>query len=167
MNYRKISTLSFLFITTIYAQSAFAVSEGVVFFCDQQNQILKVEHILEPPNGFWKKHRSTGIDFSDLLVIKKDRVIKHKTKTFHCNFKDTSIKVTIEPQPFNDDIQGACGAAVTGAITIVKNGKTVLNREPFDTSPDCIVGGSEIIKTIKMRSGDNAPKVKYIKKPDL
>ena len=166
MNYRAISFFSLLFVAAAY-MPAFAIDDGAIVTCDQQKKTLKVEHILDPANGFWKKHRTTGINFSDLLVIKKDRVVSHKSKTFQCRFNDTSIKVTIAPQPFNDDIQGQCGAAVTGAITIVKDDKTVLKMEPFDTSPDCITEGGKIIKTITMAASDTVPKVNRIRKPDL
>lgn len=167
MNYRNISISWLLFLASTYAHPAIAVDDGAIVTCDQQKKILKIEHILEPSNGFWKKYPSTGINFSDLLIIKKDRVIRHKTKTFKCRLNDANIKVTIEPQPFNDDIQGQCGAAVTGIITVARNDKTVLNREPFDTSSDCIVEGGIIIKSITVTSGDSAPQVKRIKKPDL
>jgi len=53
---------------------------------------------------------------------------KINKRIIDCRLGNSIYKVTIKPDPYNpDDLQGECGACVSGTVSIEKDGKSILN----------------------------------------
>jgi len=71
----------------------------------------------------------------DLLKLDKAQTTVEGTKSHHftCRLKSVQYDVTLEPGVPNPNLLGRCGAAVTGVISVKRNGAVVLAEQEFET----------------------------------
>lgn len=58
-----------------------------------------------------------------------DRVSNLRSVRHSCRLSGGLVEVVLRPVPMNDNLQGLCGAIVRGSVTILRNGKPILERE--------------------------------------
>lgn len=98
-----------------------------------------------------------SVHFMSLLVLDKQEttVEDTKSKTFTCRLKSDQFEVTLEPGVPNPNLLGRCGAAVTGIVTVKRNGAIVLDEQEFEAM-NCHER-EKYIKTITFKEGSAKP----------
>ena len=122
---------------------ACADSPSVVVSCNPGEKKLLIEYYTAfGVSAVRPKEPATTqiIDLWDLVTIEKCpkghrypgdacSVESELVKIITCQLDNSLFQVIIKPLPFNPgDLQGACGAAVTGTIAIIKDNKTFLKE---------------------------------------
>jgi hypothetical protein len=131
--------LAMVFAPLIYAQA-------VVVNCDQDKKQVQIKYVWDSSQKDWTNLKR--IIFFDLLVVKKCgpehrypgdacSVNQQRSKVATCKLGVNQFSMKFEPYPFNDDLQGACGAVVSGVVAISKNGKKLREPVAFDESGNC------------------------------
>jgi hypothetical protein len=129
--------------TCSWINFAYADPPSVVVSCNQIKKLLLVEYYTtfgvsavrptEPATtqiiDLWdlvtigkcpKGHRFPG----DACYVESERV-----KIITCKLDNSLFQVKVKPLPFNPyDLQGACGASITGTVAIMKDNKTFLEE---------------------------------------
>jgi len=65
----------------------------------------------------------------------KTIIIGTSHRDHYCRFRSVTIRVRIEPEVFNGNVLGRCGAAISAAVTVFRGNRRILNRYAFQT--DC------------------------------
>jgi len=130
---------------------AYADNSSVVVSCNTDKKQLLIEYYtsFDVSAVRPKKPATTQIiDLWDLVSFEKCpkghplagdacSVKSEKDKIVTCKLGNSLFQVIIKPLPFNpSDLQGACGAAITGTVTIMKDNHTFL-EETLLQSQDC------------------------------
>lgn len=170
--------LTFATAISIFASAGLAVAD-VVVSCYPDNNRLLVEYYTNfgVPAVRAKNDRTTQIvDLWDLVTIEKypkrheyagaaRSVASEKDKIISCRLANSLYQVVIKPLPFNpDDLQGDCGAAITGTVAIKKDNaeflkETLLQSQNCDDLDNV---NEEIVSTIEVVSGEKNARVKRI-----
>jgi hypothetical protein len=82
-----------------------------------------------------------------------------RSKEFVCQFKKDRLEVTLEPGVPNVNLVGSCGAAITGLLSLKRNGETILNEEPFENL-NCLER-ERFIEVVTFRDGSAKPEIRY------
>ena len=74
------------------------------------------------------------VRFMALLVLDEAQSTVEDTtsESFTCQLAKDRLEVTLEPGVPNPNLLGRCGAAVTGLVTVVRNGVKVLDEQEFE-----------------------------------
>lgn len=129
---------------------AYADDSSVVVSCNTDRKQLLIEYFTSfEVSAVRPKNPATTqiIKLWDLVTFEKCPkghpyagdacfVKSEQDKIATCKLDNSLFRVIIKPLPFNPDLQGACGAAITGTITIIKDNKTFL-EETMLQSQDC------------------------------
>jgi len=97
----------------------------------------------------------------DLLKLDKDQttVVGTKSQSFACDLKSVHYDVTLEPGVPNIDLLGRCGDAVTGIISVKRNGAAVLTEQEFEAI-NCHER-EKYIKTVTFTAGSSKATLEY------
>jgi uncharacterized protein YecT (DUF1311 family) len=144
-----------------------ADSTSVVVTCNPAKKQLLVEYFTAfGVSAVRPKEPATTqiIDLWDLVTIEKCpkgdacSVKSEQDKIITCQLDNSLFHVIITPLPFNpDNLQGACGAAITGSITVMKDDKIFLEEtqlqsqacEKLYKETEKIVGSIEVLPWLK------------------
>jgi hypothetical protein len=99
--------------------------------------------------------------FYSLIELDTDSVsvVDTDSKKMICQFKTDKFEVEFEPGAPNVNLLGMCGAAITGIVSITRNGAPVLTQEPFENL-DCHER-ERYIDIITIRDGSAKPEIHY------
>jgi hypothetical protein len=105
--------------------------------------------------------KQNALVFFSLVDLDTDSVsvIGTRSKEIVCRFRKDKFEITLEPGVPNANLLGRCGAAITGLVSVKRNGKSLLDQEPFENL-DCFERG-RYIQSITLRDGFAAPKIRY------
>lgn len=143
--------------------AAFAMDDGVVLHCERDKQQLRIEHVLErKPPEFWSASSARVLFLNFLKIERCDPADRHsgdpcaiqakRTVTRSCVMGKDSFTVRVRPEPFNEDLQGQCGAKVTASLEIWRNGEVVLPWTTLDGNfSDCASDDVTVVKSITLK----------------
>ena len=125
---------SLLAFCTVLAPTAFAQDPAASCACDSKAGTLIIRYTPDLTESKWPK-ALTPVHFMDLLILDKAETTVEGTKSYHFTCRLTSVQydVTLEPGVANPNLLGRCGAAVTGVISVKRNGAVVLAEQEFET----------------------------------
>lgn len=97
------------------------------------------------------------------IVRKPDstRIGSSTVVTNTCRLSGGEYRVTLEPHIFSNDLNGRCGAAISGAVTVTRDGREVLERTAFE---DYCHGNAPIITMIRISGASGESEIKRIPK---
>ena len=153
---------------TVAASAAEALYPLITYKCDADADILTIT------NSLLKGDLSANFQYSakdgtyspwDMVEIahKTDstRIIKSTKVTNNCKLSSGEYTITLEPQIFSKDLNGQCGATISGAVTIIFDGIELLERTAFE---DYCHGNAPIITRITVFGKTGEYKIKRIAK---
>ena len=173
---RKIKTVPVLatvslVIALLWAQASVAtetIYPLITYKCDAEADIIEITNsLLKNGQGANFKYSDEDGTYSpwDLVEIaqKSDatRIIRTNKLIKVCTLSSGEYTVEIEPQVFNKDLAGRCGASISGAVTILHNGIELLERTAFE---DYCHGNAPIITRITVFGKNIEYKIKRIAK---
>ena len=166
----KITLLVSLFgFSSLSASTDFTkdVHPLITYKCDTEKDILLVTNILLK-DGKEKNFQYSDSDGTyspwDMVEIKDNQIIDSRSIKKECQLGSAKYSIILEPQIFNNNLDGKCGATISTAITILSNNKELQERKAFEfycTGNTKIITGVKVIgKTgeIKIRE---VPRYKY------
>ncbi len=100
----------------------------------------------------------------DLVDIKAGKIVDVRSITKECALSSKKFTVVLEPQIFNYNLTGRCGATLSAAVTILANNVTVMERKPFEfhcLGNVAIITGVKVIGNTGEIKTRTEPKYKY------
>jgi len=153
-----------LYTSNLLAKDSFPL---ITYECDTAKDIILVTNTLLK-DGKEKDFKYSDADGTyspwDLVNIKSNIITDSSSIKKECQLSAAKYTIILEPQIFNRDLAGKCGANISTAITILSNGNEIQERKPFEfycTGNIKIITGVKVIgKTgeIKIRK---VPRHKY------
>ena len=150
------------------ASAADALYPLISYKCDTNADILTIT------NSLLKGEAGTNFNYSaedgtyspwDMVEIARKtdstRIIKSSKITNSCKLSRGVYTTVLEPQIFSEDLDGQCGATISGAVTIVFNESELLERTAFE---DHCQGDAPIITRITVFGKTGEYKIKRIAK---
>jgi len=145
-----------------------AIYPLISYKCDIDADILTIT------NSLLKGDAGTNFEYSaedgtyspwDMVEIARKtdstRIIKSSKVTSSCKLSRGVYTTVLEPQIFSEDLDGQCGASISGAVTIVFNESELLERTAFE---DHCQGEAPIITRITVFGKTGEYKIKRIAK---
>ncbi len=83
-----------------------------------------------------------------------------RSKTILCRLASDRFEVTLEPGVPNPNLLGRCGAAITGVVTVKRNGQIVLNEQEFEDM-NCHAR-ERVLERIIFKDGSSRPELTFI-----
>lgn len=119
---------------TVLAPIASAENAAASCTCDAKAEALVIRYTPDLREAKWPK-APAPVHFMALLKLDKAQTTVEGTKTYHftCRLKSVQYDVTLEPGVPNPDLLGRCGAAVTGVVSVKRNGTVILAEQEFET----------------------------------
>jgi hypothetical protein len=166
----RLATTS-LVIALLWSQACIAAEKMyplISYKCDADADIIEITNsLLKNGQGANFKYSDEDGTYSpwDMVEIaqKSDatRIIRTNKITRVCNLSSGDYTIEIEPQVFNKDLNGRCGASISGAVTILHDGIELLERTAFE---DYCHGNAPIITRITVFGKTIEYKIKRIAK---
>lgn len=138
---------SFLYAPTSFAKDYFPL---ITYECNPAKDFILVTHAL------LKDGKEKGFKYSkadgtytpwDLVEIENNKIIDTRSIKNICKLGSVEYSVILEPQVFNKNLDGQCGATISAAITIVANNVAIMERKAFDFY---CTGNSPVITGVKV-----------------
>ena len=150
------------------ASAADALYPLISYKCDANADILTITNsLLKGDAGTTFNYSAEDGTYSpwDMVEIahKTDstRIIKSSKITNSCILSRGEYTTVLEPQIFSEDLDGQCGATISGAVTIVYNESELLERTAFE---DHCQGDAPIITRITVFGKTGEYKIKRLAK---
>lgn len=149
----KITLLTALFWgSSFYASNVFAKDSFplITYKCDTAKDVLLVT------NTLLKDGKEKGFKYSDadgtyspwdMVKIKNNKIIDSRSIRKDCKLSAANYSIILEPQIFNNRLDGFCGAVVSTAITILANDEVIKERKAFEFHCS---GNTKIITGVKV-----------------
>ncbi len=145
-------------------------AQAAIVTCRPGPHQLSIQYLWDSDQPGWDDPKR--VRFFDLLVIERfgpahpyagapRSVLDIRDKVVFCRLGADSFSVTFQPVPFNVDLQGACGAYVSGTVSIQKNGKPFLKEIAFDESDDCNADGVRVLSRLTVGPNDTTAHLTY------
>ena len=99
---------------------------------------------------YWNLWELVSTDESNEVIIGLHTIEKT------CVLKEQTYSILFRPVPGNSNIFGRCGSFITAAVTIVKNGKVIEDRQ-FEA--DCQDINTPIITKLVIKAEDKLPQI--------
>ncbi len=135
--------------------------------CDAKAGILVIRYTpdLSQASPQWPK-QPPPVLFMSLLDLDGDQTTVEGTrsKTISCRLKSARFEVKLEPGVPNINLLGRCGGAVTGVVTVKRNGAVVLNEQEFE-GMNCHER-KRMLERITFRDGSPKPDLTYVPYPE-
>ena len=159
-----LSLASSLWAPNTFAKDSFPL---ITSNCDTAKNIFLVTNTLFK-DGKEKTFKYSDADGTyspwDMVKIKDNKIIDSSSIKKDCKLSSAKYTAILEPQIFNHNLDGKCGAVISTAITILADGEELQERKSFEfhcTGNTKIITGVKVIgKTgeIKIRA---VPRHKY------
>jgi len=153
---------------TVPASAADTIYPLISYKCDTDADILTITNsLLEDDTGANFKYSVEEGTYSpwDMVEIARStdstRIIKSSKITNSCRLSSGVYTTVLEPQIFSKDLDGQCGATISGAVTIIFGGLELLERTAFE---DYCHGNAPIITRITVFGKTGDYKIKRIAK---
>ena len=124
---------------TIPANAAEAIYPLISYKCDTEADILTITNsLLKGDAGTNYRYSAEDGTYSpwDMVEIARKtdstRIIKSSKITNSCKLSRGVYTTVMEPQIFSEDLDGQCGANISGAVTINVNETELLERTAFE-----------------------------------
>lgn len=154
-------TLAFAAVFCVAGVSAAeAIYPLVTYKCDPEADIITLTNsLLKSDEGASYQYSDANGTYSpwDLIEIdrktERTRIVRTKKITKTCKLSTGEYTVTIEPQVFSRNLDGACGASISSAFTVTFDDFDIRERTPFE---DYCRGNSPIITRVTVfgKTGD-------------
>jgi hypothetical protein len=136
MNTRSFSFAAgtLLAVCTVLVPAASAEDPAASCRCDSRAGALIIRYTPDLTQAKWPK-TPAPVHFMALLKLDKAQTTVEGTKSHHftCRLGSVLYDVTLEPGVPNPNLLGRCGAAVTGLISVTRDGAVVLADQEFET----------------------------------
>ncbi|MBL4712236.1 MAG: hypothetical protein JKX75_07020 [Gammaproteobacteria bacterium] len=139
----KLFTL--IFTSTVYITGAFAsetIYPVVTYKCDVDADIITLTNsLLIGDAGAAFNYSDAEGTYSPWNLLEIDRsttrtrIVKTKKIKKTCSLSSGDYTVTIEPEVFNRNLSGTCGASISSAFTVNHYNVIIKQRTPFED--DC------------------------------
>ena len=140
----------------------------ISYKCDTNADILIITNsLLRGDAGANYRYSAENGSYSpwDMVEIAREtdstRIIKSSKITNSCKLSSGVYTTVLEPQIFSEDLDGQCGATISGAVTIVFDESELLERTAFE---DHCQGDAPIITRITVFGKTGEYKIKRIAK---
>ena len=121
------------------ASASDAIYPLISYKCDIDADILTITNsLLKGDAGANFEYSAEDGTYSpwDMVEIARKtdstRIIKSSKVTSSCKLSRGVYTTVLEPQIFSEDLDGQCGASISGAVTIVFNESELLERTAFE-----------------------------------
>ena len=170
MNMVMTSLTPLVFSLTIASQ-AVAVSTGntiyplVTYKCNPEADIVTLTNSLLPGDtgaGYqYSDDRGTYSPWNlvEINNTERTRIVRTRKITRQCTLSSGTYTIILEPQVFNRDLAGDCGAWISSAFTVRHDNKEIQPRTPFE---DHCHGNSPIITRVTVFGKTGEVKIKGI-----
>jgi len=150
------------------ASASDAIYPLISYKCDIDADILTITNsLLKGDAGANFKYSAEDGTYSpwDMVEIARKtdstKIIKSSKVTNSCKLSRGVYTTVLEPKIFSEDLDGQCGANISGAVTIVFNESELLERTAFE---DHCQGDAPIITRITVFGKTGEYKIKRIAK---
>lgn len=140
----------------------------ITYKCDTNADIIKITNsLLKSEEGANYNYSDSDGTYSpwDMVEIAQrsdsTRIIRSNKISKVCKLSSGEYTIVLEPQIFNRDLSGQCGASISGAVTITYDGIDLLERTPFE---NYCHGNAPIITLITVFGKTGEYKIKRIAK---
>ncbi|MDH5611725.1 MAG: hypothetical protein OEY66_04610 [Gammaproteobacteria bacterium] len=124
--------LSFFCTPNTFAKDSFPL---ITYECNTEKDFILVTNTLLK-DGKEKTFKYSDADGTyspwDMVKIENNKIIDTSLIKKTCKLSSAEYTVVLEPQIFNQNLDGKCGATISAAITIVSNSAAIMDRKPFD-----------------------------------
>jgi len=164
--------LKLLILSFVIAACAYDASAGntiyplVTYKCSPEADIVTLTNSLIPSDeGAAYQYSDKNGTYSpwDLVEINNNtdrtRIVRTKRITKQCILSSGEYTITLEPQVFNRDLAGDCGAWISSAFTVIHKDREIQSRTPFE---DYCRGNSPIITRVTVFGKTGEVKIKRI-----
>jgi hypothetical protein len=124
---------------TFPTSAADAVYPLISYKCDADADILTITNTLlkgdAGANYRYSAEEGTYSPWDMVEIARKTdstRIIKSSKITNSCELSRGVYTTVLEPQIFSEDLDGQCGASISGAVTIAFNETDLLERTAFE-----------------------------------
>ncbi len=159
-----------LALTSIFCAASVSAAEAiyplVTYKCDPEVDIITLTNsLLKSDEGASYQYSDADGTYSpwDLVEIDRNtertRIVRTKKIVKKCKLSTGEYTVTIEPQVFSKNLNGACGASISSAFTVTYDDFDVRERTPFE---DYCRGNSPIITRVTVFGKTSEVKIKRI-----
>jgi len=134
-----LTVLAIVLNWTVPASAADALYPLISYKCDTDADILTITNsLLKDEVGANFKYSAEDGTYSpwDMVEIARStdstRIIKSSKITNSCKLSSGVYTAILEPQIFSKDLDGQCGATISGAVTVIFDGSELLERTAFE-----------------------------------
>jgi hypothetical protein len=161
MQTRTLCLLIVLCISTSTWVQAAELDAAVTWSCRPHQGVLVIHYSPSLADARPEVQKENPLVFYSLLILDKDQTTVEDTKSQEivCRLKKDKFEVTFEPGAPNPNLLGACGAAVTGLVTINRNGSVLMDQKEFEAL-DC-TERKHYIEKIIFKDGSVKPEIVY------
>jgi len=124
---------------TVPASAADALYPLISYKCDTDADILTITNsLLKDDMGANFKYSAEEGTYSpwDMVEIARKtdstRIIKSSKISNSCKLSSGEYTTVLEPHIFSKDLDGQCGATISGAVTVIFNESDLLERTAFE-----------------------------------
>mgnify|MGYP001823782467 FL=1 len=151
-----------------FSHAADTIYPLITYQCDTDADVLTITNsLLKGGKGVNFNYSAEDGTYSpwDMVEIAHQtdstRIIKATKETTICKLSSGEYTVILEPQIFSKDLNGSCGATISGAVTIILDGFELLERTAFE---DYCHGNAPIITRITVFGKTGEYSIKRIAK---
>ena len=136
-----------LYTSNLFAKDSFPL---ITYECDPAKDILLITNTLLK-DGEEKTFKYSDEDGTyspwDLVKIKDNNIIDSHSISKDCKLSSANYTVILEPQIFNSNLDGVCGATISATVSILSNGVEIQDRKALEFH---CKGNTKIITGIKV-----------------
>ncbi|MDH5711784.1 MAG: hypothetical protein OEZ15_09000 [Gammaproteobacteria bacterium] len=164
MTSKSVLLISMSLTSCLWTSGSFAIDHYplITYQCDQTKDIVLITSRLLK-GGEEKTFKFSDADGTynawDLVKIKDNTIIDSSTIIKDCVLSTGQYRVVLEPQIFNHDLAGFCGANISVAITVLKNNVEIMERKPFEFHCS---GNTKIITGVKIMGSSGDIKIRDV-----
>ncbi|HSP16007.1 MAG TPA: hypothetical protein VLV78_14780 [Thermoanaerobaculia bacterium] len=148
-------------------RSGWAQNPAAAYECDRKSStlVIRTTDDLDEAAPPWPK-KLRIVEFSSLLDLNQEQTMVEGTRSesIVCRLRGDRFEITFEPGVPNPNLLVRCGAAVTGIVTVKRNGTTILDEQEFEDM-NCHER-KPMLETIRIRAGSSKPRLTYAPYPD-
>ena len=163
-----LAVLAIVLNWTVPASATDTIYPLISYKCDTDADILTITNsLLKDDTGADFKYSAEEGTYSpwDMVEIARKtdstRIIKSSKVSNSCKLSSGVYTVVLEPHIFSKNLDGLCGASISGAVTINFDGVELLERTAFE---DHCKGNAPIITRITVFGKTGEYKIKRIAK---
>ena len=157
-----ISVLALLAVVVFSTDDARAQESAATWSCDAKTNTLVIRYTddFSQVEAQWPK-QPRPIRFMSLLVTSRSIVKETRSRTVTCQLKSERFEVIFEPGVPNPNLLGRCGGAVTGIVTVKRNGVVVLDEQEFEDL-NCHAR-ERMLERITFKGVSSKPQLTYVR----